>query len=181
MVNPYTIPIQGDLSRQDVVVLVELCADRRVVEFGVGGSTLILARCASSLLSFDTDATWIKRTARRLTRIDDKTTEPVLVHERGIPVDIPDCDVLFLDGLGDHRWQWLKFFPKCRTLLCHDSLGDTGQGPTLYHIMAELFKDPALVSLLERADFHYKNSNMVVVYRRDQPLHYAPEPFRSLC
>jgi hypothetical protein len=38
--------------------------------------------------------------------------------------------------------------------------------------MAELFRDKDLVSLLDRAYFHYRDSNMAVVYRRDQPIHY---------
>lgn len=172
--DPLTVPIQGDLSRQDAVVLAELCQNKKVIEFGVGGSTLLIARVAKALESFDTDLGWLDRTRRRLDKLKPELTcLPQLRHTSGVPETIDDCDVLFIDGRGDDRFKWLKFFPKCQTLICHDSLGDTGgNGPTLYHVMAELFRDRASLEYLDHASFHHQGSNMVVVHRRREPIRY---------
>lgn len=174
MVDPKTVVIQGDLSRRDAEVLLELCQDKAVVEFGVGGSTLLIARVASSLRSYDTSSEWLGRTAARIRQIEPELScIPEFTLVKDVADSIPECEVLFIDGRGDDRFKWLKFFPRCNVLICHDSLGDTGgHGPTLYHVMAELFKDRDCVEHLERADFHYKDSNMVVVYSRPEPIKY---------
>ncbi len=174
MVDPKTVIIQGDLSRLDAEVLIELCQDKNVVEFGVGGSTLLIARVAKKLNSYDTNHEWLNRTAARVRKIEHELScIPEFTIVKQVADDIDECDVLFVDGNGDDRFKWLKFFPKCKVLICHDSLGDTGgNGPTLYHVMTELFKDRACVEYLDRADFHYKGSNMAVVYRRSEPICY---------
>lgn len=174
MVDANTVTIQGDLSRLDAAVLIELCDNKHVIEFGVGGSTLLIARVAKSLHSWDTSTEWLKRTAARLEKLrPELTCTPQLSLTDGCPDDIPDCDVLFVDGRGEDRFKWLRFFPKCKILICHDSLGDTGgHGPTIYHVMAALFGDRTCVELLDRADYHYRDSNMAVIYRRISPLVY---------
>lgn len=173
MVDPETVVIQGDLSRLDAEVLLELCQDKIVVEFGVGGSTLLIARVAKSLRSYDTSPEWLSRTAARIRQIEPELScVPEFSHVKDVADSIPECDVLFIDGKGDERFKWLKFFPRCNVLICHDSLGDTGNGPTLYHVMAELFRDRECVEYLDRADFHYKGSNMAVVYSRPEPIRY---------
>lgn len=80
--DPRTVLIQGDISRADAVVLVNLCAGRSVVEFGMGGSTLLLARCAKELSSYDTDLEWYEITECRIAQIPDKTCKPVDGIER---------------------------------------------------------------------------------------------------
>ncbi len=174
MIDPKTVIIQGDLSRQDAAVLLELCQGKNVVEFGVGGSTLLIARVAQSLRSYDTSSEWLGRTAARIRKIEPELScVPEFSHVAHVADDIQECDVLFIDGKGDDRFLWLKFFPKCKVLICHDSLGDTGgHGPTLYHVMGELFNNRLCVEYLDRADFHYKGSNMAVVYRRPEPIQY---------
>lgn len=39
-IDPAKVEIHGDLSRADVLVLAEICTNKNVIEFGVGGSTL---------------------------------------------------------------------------------------------------------------------------------------------
>jgi hypothetical protein len=174
MFDPLTVPIQGDLSRNDVVVLHELCQGGSVVEFGMGGSTLLISRIANSLTSYDTNQEWLDRTRKRLMAITDKTCEPDLHLISDTPSSIPECDVLFIDGLGDIRWEWMRHFRAAKVLVCHDSLGDTGgNGPTVYNMMGELFRSMENVELLDRAYYHYKDSNMVVVFRRDKPIKYV--------
>ena len=171
--NPKTVEIHGDISRADVLVLVEVCTNKDVVEFGVGGSTQILSRCAKSLVSYDTDNAWLDRTSSRLKKIEDRTCDPTLNYCADVPETIPKCDVLFIDGYGPHRISWLlKHFDKCEIILCHDSLGDTDNGPTLYHIMSELFKDRKAIEMLDIVKFHYLDSNMVVIHKRQNPIHY---------
>ncbi len=174
MIDPKTVVLQGDLSRRDAEVLLELCQGKTVVEFGVGGSTLLIARVAKSLRSYDTSSEWLGRTAARIRKIEGELScIPEFTLVKDVADSIPECDVLFIDGKGDDRFKWLKFFPRCNVLVCHDSLGDTGgDGPTIYHVMAELFRDRACVEYLDRADFHYKDSNMVVVYSRPEPIQY---------
>jgi hypothetical protein len=173
MIDPTNVEIHGDISRADVLVLVEVCTNKDVVEFGVGGSTLILSRCAKSLQSYDTDHIWLDRARNRLSKIHGKTCEPTLHHCNNVPDTIPICDVLFIDGYGPHRLQWLlKHFDKCKIVICHDSLGDTSDGPALYHIMAEMFRSHDMIQMLYAAKFHYLDSNMVVLEKRDAPITY---------
>lgn len=174
MIDPKSVVIQGDLSRRDAEVLLELCQGKHVVEFGVGGSTLLIARVAKSLHSYDTSSEWLGRTAARIRKIESELScIPEFTIVQAVADDIKECDVLFIDGRGDDRFKWLKFFPKCNVLICHDSLGDTGGcGPTLYHVMAGLFQNRLCVEYLYRADFHYKDSNMAVVYRRPEPIKF---------
>lgn len=174
MFDPKTVVIQGDLSRNDVAVLHELCMGKSVVEFGVGGSTLLLSRLATSLVSYDTDQSWIDKTRRRLREISDKTCSPDFRLITGTPAEIPTSDVLFVDGFGNIRWEWMKHFHTTKVLICHDSLGDTGgHGPTILNVMSALFKSMENVELLDKAFYHYRDSNMAVVFRRDKPIKYV--------
>lgn len=173
MIDPLTVPIQGDISRKDAIVLHELCRDASVVEFGAGGSTILLSQWAKNLVTYDTDETWLNRTRRRVLAIAEKCPT-TFIHEPNIPNDIPECDVLFVDGYGNHRNGWMKHFPRCKVMICHDSLGDTGgHGPTVYNVMNTLFADMNLVQQLKRAEFHYLDSNMVVVWRREVPISFV--------
>lgn len=173
MVDPKSVIIQGDLSRRDAEVLIELCAGKVVVEFGVGGSTLLIARIAKSLYSYDTSQEWIDRIANRIDKMKEELScTPCFNYTDGVADDIPQCDVLFIDGNGDDRFKWLKFFNKCNMMVWHDSLGDTGNGPTIYYIMSGLFSSRECVEYLDRADFHYKDSNMAIIYRRSTPIKY---------
>ena len=59
--NPYVWKMEGDLSRADVLVLTFLCRNKRVIEFGVGASTIILSQIAKWVVSYDTDQNWIDK------------------------------------------------------------------------------------------------------------------------
>lgn len=172
MIDPQNVIIQGDLSRADVHVLHDLCVDKHVVEFGVGGSTLILARCARTLITYDTDRTWLSRIQARIGCLNYKTTEPIFNHVTDIPESIPECDVLFIDGYGPQRAGWTTFFLKCTTMVLHDSLGDTGSGPTIDNLMSLLFKDKNIVEHLNKIYVHYNDSNCIVITRRPKPIKY---------
>lgn len=171
MVDPSSCVIQGDISREDALVLVSECSGRSVVEFGTGGSTLILARCASSLASYDTDRRWLDGTAKRLAQMDGwlKTCEPSLIHSADVPVDINECDVLWVDGLSGQRTEWcVLHFPRCRTLLLHDSRR-AGAWSTVGALLAKRGLEVDSVHMHAGA----WSSNIVVVRRRFTPVAYV--------
>ena len=100
--------IEGDLSRADVVALVLLCRGKRVVEFGLGGSTIILSQVAKSLVTYETKGEWVKR-------FSGKITTPIkIIEERHDGASVKglaeDCDVIFIDGWAAMRWHFLLEF-----------------------------------------------------------------------
>jgi len=166
--DPKTVPIQGDLSRADVVELVRLCQGKRVVEFGMGGSTLILARCALSLDSYETDPHWHWLTAHRMKQIKDKTCEPALVLGPDTPAGVPECDVIFVDGLSSKRDEWMRLWRSAReAVVLHDS-----RVPGTWRSVVELLKDDESGTWVDGIDFHVNQSNLLVVRRRPGPAAY---------
>lgn len=157
------------MSRRDVLVLVAECSGQSVVEFGVGGTTLILARCASSLSSWDTDAGWIEGTRRRLSQMPAglKSCEPSLALSPGVPDEVPECGVLWVDGLSGQRTEWcVRHFPRCRTLLLHDSrrLGAWTTTGKLLEVHGPW---------VDSVHMHAGDSNVCVVRRRAKPAEYV--------
>ena len=128
--NPYVCPIYGDLSRADVVALTLLCRGKNVVEYGVGGSTIILSQIAKSVVSFDTKEIWVERTKEFLKQIPNKTCEPEfrpILKEKfngssvkgiGFP-----CDIVFSDGWAAMRGHFILEFWKhiSECAIAHDS------------------------------------------------------------
>ena len=96
----------GDLSLQDADVL--CCYGRkakRILEFGVGGSTQLFAQCKPQLLyCVETDPEWIGLTRKRLDLISNKTN-PVFFTYSNIPQITNDqkYDLIFVDGVDDKR------------------------------------------------------------------------------
>lgn len=173
MLNPNTMSIQGDISRNDVKVLFELCTNKNVIEYGVGGSTLILAQIAKTLICYDTDINWINTTAKRLQNINNKTCNPELNYITQTPHELPESDIIIIDGHGDTRHEWAKHLPTTKQLLFHDSLGSTTTQPTIYHITTQLFTNMTLIENLDTAKFHYKDSNYLLIIKRETPIKYV--------
>jgi predicted RNA methylase len=68
-INPYVFPIKGDISRADVVVLYEMArkVNGPILEFGVGGSTIILAASTDGkVISVENELSWTNRTRNNL-------------------------------------------------------------------------------------------------------------------
>ena len=110
MLNPFACKINGELSRSDVVTLVHACRDKRVVEFGVGASTMLISQCAKSLTCFDTERKWIDKVNRRLAKAPKKCDpEFILIPKKG-DQELPKikCDIMFNDGLIALRVEFLK-------------------------------------------------------------------------
>jgi hypothetical protein len=174
MIDIETIQIQGDISRADARTLFELCSGKSVVEVGVGGSTLLLARCAASLTSFDVSSDWIAKTQRRIDRLSVKTCSPLLVHCLNVPDTIEPCDVLFVDGLVEQRGRWVaRHFQSAWITICHDSRGTTDGRPTSGDMLREALLSQAVVARLHDISFHHRDSNMLVLRRRPEPAEYV--------
>jgi len=172
MIDPKTCTIQGDLSRQDVCVLVELCAGKRVVEMGMGGSTLILARCVSELYSYESDQYWLDLTKGRIKELQDQgfgTTPKIELTKATVPGSLPDHDILWLDGTMRDRANWVQHFAgKQSTLIMHDSRAHDVVKDMLVPVLAS----QDLVLAISSIELHYHDSNMIVVRFNDKPMRY---------
>jgi precorrin-6B methylase 2 len=121
----------GDLSAQDAQ-LIEKYATRAsaVLEFGVGGSTQIIAQAIPqgvSFLSLDTDPDWIRTTAQNLQRLGVRSRCSMERYESWAPAPGEHYDLIFNDGAPDLR---LEFAQRCFShlriggfLLFHDTRG----------------------------------------------------------
>ena len=185
MLNPYSFTIDGDLSRADVVVLATLCRGAKVVEYGVGASTILLSEVANKVISYDTDMNWIMKTQPKIK--NNNTELKLILKENGVvkPI-VEECDVLFDDGHSLLRAEFLlEFWPyikKCAIL--HDSrmtyagncvkrfidafvanteptVGNPNKLPDNHH-----------TGSLERIEWNHLESNMVVLFKRNCTLLY---------
>ena len=165
--DPATVLLEADLSRADVRVLYDFCRDKSVVEFGCGGSTLLLARFCNKVVSYDTSTAWINHTKKRLELEASHTCEEIHLCGKTAPDNLPTADVYFLDGHSQLRAEWLATVI-CRrlakTILVHDS-----RSPIMSSIATVLVHPIALS--IRTVEYHYDNSNMLVV-RIDDPVKY---------
>lgn len=104
----------GDLSLEDADVLAGHAQNSHaILEFGVGGSTQVMAQCgADHMRCVDTDKTWIEITAKRLTQIENAT--PVMFSSYTTNF-AEQYDLILVDGVDHLRrefaintWQYLK-------------------------------------------------------------------------
>ena len=107
----------GDLSSQDAALLERYASSANsVLEFGVGGSTQIIAQAISpqaSFTSLDTDPKWIEITRSHLSRLGVDTRCQMLPYEAWI-ANTPSAsfDLIFNDGLNTLRRDFaLHSFP----------------------------------------------------------------------
>ncbi len=186
MLNPYICPIDGDLSRADTVVLVQLCRKKHVVEYGVGASTILLAQVAKSLISFDTDLAWIEKVEAKLEGME-LACKPRFLHIdkelQGLPKY--ECDVLFDDGHTCHRPRFLQqyWIEHIReAVILHDAR--TTYAPNIIKAMLDWYDAENFVkerdiwplnpytASLSRIDWCPAESNMVVLHKRNCVLKY---------
>jgi predicted O-methyltransferase YrrM len=109
----------GDLSRADMQVLAEHAMRYdRILEFGAGASTQILAsrgRQGSALVCVETESLWVDRTREHLRRL--ATREPVFLswekwEEMNQSTSRPTFDLIFNDGLDRLRMDFgLRAWP----------------------------------------------------------------------
>jgi len=187
--NPYTCSIQGDLSRADVVALTLLCRGKDVVEYGVGGSTIILSQIAKSVTSFDTKEIWVERTKEFLKKVPNKTCEPEfrpILEEKhngssvkglGFP-----CDIVFSDGWAALRGffilEFWRYMNECA--ITHDSRAIYASNIVkmfMNNYDSNHKNDPEFpwginpyLSTLKKIEWNYLESNCCVFFKRNTSL-----------
>ena len=174
MLNPYTCPIEGDLSRADVVALTLLCRNKRVIEFGLGGSTIILKQIAKSLITYETKPVWVDRFKEKTPDCDIRIVEETKDGSswKGLG---EECDVVFSDGWAAMRAPFIfEFWPYLKECaITHDSR--IVYGPRCVALFAEKYNPPIpkqwghnpFTATLERIDWSYLESNMIVLHKRN--------------
>lgn len=121
----------GDLSEQDAKIIEKYARNvNSVLEFGVGGSTQIIAQSIlqkTRFLSLDTDPVWIETTKRNLQRLGVQSRCSMLRYEQWDPTPGEQFDLIFNDGAPDLRFEFaLRCFSHLRIggfLLFHDTRG----------------------------------------------------------
>lgn len=121
----------GDLSTQDARLIEKYARGASaVLEFGVGGSTQIIAQSVSQnahFLSLDTDPAWITTTELNLQRLGVQSRCEILRYEHWTPTPGEHFDLIFDDGSPDLRLEFaLRCFSHLRIggfLLFHDTRG----------------------------------------------------------
>ena len=183
LLNPYIYEVDGDLSKADVVVLTQLCRNKTVVEFGIGGSTILLSQVAKKVISYEHDQAWIDKTQPKVgenVEIRLIAKDPQVVEGIG-----EECDVLFDDGHSLLRAPFLlEFWPfikECAIL--HDARMTYAGNCIKKFIDAFTIKnepsktnpglpDNPFTGSLKSIDWCLLESNMVVMNKRNCTLKY---------
>ena len=176
MLNPYICKIEGDLSRADVVALTLLCRDKDVIEFGLGGSTLIIGQVAKSLITYETKPEWVGRFPQIKTEIRTIEENQDGSSVKGLG---KKCDVLFADGWAAMRWYFLlEFWPHIRECaILHDTRSIYASRCLLkffdaYNPPTEGWALNPYLATLKSIDWNYLESNMCVLHKRNCQLEY---------
>lgn len=170
-----TFEFIGNLSKADVDVLAEHAESAgNILEFGVGGSTQILAQAVAEnvkILSLDTDKAWITTTRNNLRKLGVRRAVEFRLYDDWLtrkkkPVEY---DLIFNDGLRDNRlpfaieaWEQLKVGGK---LLWHDT-----RRPQDVQDVIKLIE--TYNKEIESAFFNLRDSNITVLTKR-APLEYV--------
>jgi hypothetical protein len=153
-----------------------LCRNRDVVEFGLGGSTLIIGQVAKSLITYETKPEWVKRFPRIESPIE-------IIEEKKDGSSVKglgrECDVIFLDGWAAMRHHFLlEFWPHIRECaILHDTRSvyaanclkkfiDAYNPPTVGWAL-----NPYLATL-KSIDWNFLESNMCILHKRNCQLEY---------
>ena len=79
-----------------------LTPDMTVVEHGCGGSTLWFAERVDYVEAYEDSETW----ADRVNNLNIYNAE--VLHTRWIETRVKKCDLLFIDGYGKDRPEWIR-------------------------------------------------------------------------
>ena len=162
----------GDLSAQDAELLERYARSATsILEFGVGGSTQIIAQAMpkdASFISLDTDSRWIKSTREHLRhlRVEDRCR---MLSYSDWPSEADRFDLIFNDGVGRLRQDFaLRSFPRLvpgGVLLFHD----TRRLQAVRYVLAlveTFFEEISSVKLNE--DFSGVTSNITAVRKKSK-------------
>ena len=160
----------GDLSKMDALVIEEMCRPaKRVLEFGVGGSTQIIATTCpdAEIISVDTSEVWVERTKQNFKGLGITKEVTYYNYEEAWKKLEGTFDVIFDDGddnlrLDFARMSW-KFLKPKGCMLFHDTRRYNDIGT-----VAQVLKDR--VDDIESIDVNYNRSNITIVHKREAPM-----------
>jgi hypothetical protein len=180
--NPYTWPIEGDLSRADAVVLTLLSRGKKVIEFGIGGSTVLFSQVADKVITYEHDPAWVEKMQPSL---NDKVEIRMIEKKDSTNFTPEECDVIFDDGWSVLRDKFLlqhwPYTKECAIL--HDARMTYAGNVCKKFFDAFTIKnepcaynpglpDNPYTGSLKRIDWCWLESNMVVLHKRNCTLYY---------
>ena len=159
----------GDLSRLDAGLLAGLARDSgRILEYGVGASTQILAQAAragTEILSLDTEDYWLDRTRVLLDELVPGHDVRLQRFERLTVLDDLDdgsFDLVFDDGHEDLRLEFglasWRLLAEGGKLVLHDTRR-RGDVVNVLLVAARYFRE------IERIDLNPDGSNLSVLHK----------------
>lgn len=168
----------GDLSQPDAKVLVDNCSNaKRILEFGVGGSTQIFSRYSPSdceLICIDTMKKWIDTTLLNIRLLNSNgyeysTMPKFYMHKDRQKHMKGEFDIIFNDGKSDLRrqfanesWKHLKIGGK---MIFHDT-----KIPGHIREITDLAQSKWLE--IANIEVNPNNSNMTIITKREHQPYY---------
>lgn len=168
----------GDLSQLDAQCLVDNCKNtKRILEYGVGGSTMIMCQYAPSdceIITIDTEQSWIDSTKTNIKRMEKAgytmNTYPKYVLWDGWKQHVSgQFDVIFDDGkielreeFGLAAWKYLKVGGK---LIIHDTKMPRQMKSILNIVQTNWLE-------IYNIETNQGNSNMCVITKKKEEIYY---------
>ena len=172
--NIYTCPIKGDLSRADAVILVEYATGKKVLEVGVGGSTVLLSMFNTQpVISFDNNKEWIDRTQSNLNTYSGFLKSKATIRYSDDYSNIhkhfyEDIHFVFIDCEPRYRWKCFDLlFNKAATgtiFMFHDSATDYVKDLVLKALTQYYFR----IASIEQ---HIRGSNMSCIIKGEKKVY----------
>jgi len=167
----------GDLSLSDAELLERYASRaRRVLEFGVGGSTQIIAQSIAvdaTFLSLDTDPAWIDVTQDRLRRLgvaDRCRFFPYEGWREAVTAISPTFDLIFDDGVDAHRREFglesWKLLEPGGFMIFHDTRR-FGDFVNVAWLLQTHFEEVAEARFNERVGYEASNISVVLKKKRE--------------
>jgi predicted O-methyltransferase YrrM len=163
----------GDISREDAQLLARFAAGaRRILEFGAGASTQVLAQSApegAEIVTVETNARWVERTRRNLALLGLRR-EVKFVPYRGFWRMLQGpFDFVFDDGIDKRRGEFAeRAWPLLAVggaMLFHDTRRPEDARTALRHVERFFLE-------VESVQLNAEGSNVTVVRKR-APLQYV--------
>lgn len=150
----------GDLSRQDVDVLIKYSKDKDVLEFGVGASTQVFLQTpVRTLISLETEQKWIDITIQNIRELNILGAPDLRLWNNKESIS-GEFDIIFNDGVKDLRlefafWSW-SLLKVGGYLICHDSRRDKDRDNVL-EILKNFWYEIESITVSEQ------NSNVTII------------------
>lgn len=163
----------GDLSLADAETLVKFgITSKRILEFGMGGSTQLLAQCnPTELISLDTSEEWINITSSKLKQITSSASISLLNYSELTNIvnnQSKSFDLIFVDGIDSLRLEFAlttwKLLDTDGVMIFHDTRRQQDINNVL-NVVSTNFTEVETVELNIRDSLNV-SSNMSVIYKK---------------